>query len=160
MVESSSSEDCHGTNIAARATSRACPTLSPSNFNVLPHPPFFIPSLCTNPREMHERIAKRHEASSAFMEKTDEEHAEQLMRRLGARLPRDDDDFGLEPMSGPVGLGRVTGAAYADEEVPRQMQQGFVDPEVRRRREYKARRCRYKCMVIYLREMCYGEFGL
>lgn len=90
---------------------------------------------------MHERIAKRHEASSAFMEKTDEEHAEQIMRRLGARLPRDDDDFGLEPMSGSAGLGRATGAAYADDDAPGPMQQGFVDPEVRRRREYEAWWC-------------------
>lgn len=107
----------------------------------IPHPPFVLPSLCTNPREMHERIAKRHEASSAFMEKTDEEHAEQIMRRLGARLPRDDDDFGLEPMSASAGLGPVAGAAFADDDGPRQIQQGFVDPEVRRRREYESRWC-------------------
>ena len=94
---------------------------------------------------MHERIARRHQESSAFMKRTDEEHAELLMRRLGARPPRDiedeDDGFGLVPSRpGPAARGSGTGRrapsvdggdeGYAEDSGAGEMQ-GFVDPEVR-----------------------------
>lgn len=93
-------------------------------------------------RDMHERIKRRQQQSAAFMDQSLEEQAEQIMRRHGARLPRQSrvgdgvvglEDDGLDDVGYGGGAGSGAGGAgdYLDDDG--QMddpQAGIVDPEV------------------------------